>query len=675
MIMVLVSLDMLKDIQEVIKLNKEELKALLEKYEQKYYNDQEALVSDEEYNALVKKYLELTGEEEYNFVPGEIKTGTRIKHPYPVISLAKVKINEIEKLKKEIDRLWPVCIQWKLDGATLMFYWQHDNDTISDRIVTRGDGEYGEDKTEFAPYIQGYAKTPTNNAIRCEAVIKKADFEAINAELINSGEEPFKNARNALSGMLNRKLDQNNPPKGISVIAYNMLNSSSGRKEELESIKNLGWETVPTYYPESKEDALNYILHFDFNSPDINVDIDGLVVKTMQNKDFGMTGHHPLNAFAVKPETPKIWTKLKAIEWSVGKTGLVVPVAIFEPIDVLGSTVERATLHNMAYINALGIEKDIFDNTAVQVTKANMIIPAVIGYEVHRKEFFTGAHTIKNCFEEPKVCPECGSKLEKVNDQLFCRNVHCKEKLIAMATNMVSRNGLDITGLSEETICKMYDLCYKWCKEANENPADILIYPTFCLNWDKEHLLQIEGFADKSADNLIAEYNNKLKNVPFSHYLYACNIPLLGKSASKLIAKSFKNYNEFEADLLYHKGEKLLSINGIGKELYNNLIKDYSKSLLDIIYENIKGSIVSEYKETKKVENQLTFVITGTLTHSRNHYVEMIEEAGHKCSGSVSKKTNYVLAGKEAGSKLEKAKELNIKIITEDELGEILNKK
>ena len=636
----------------------EELKELLLQYEEAYYNREEELVTDEEYNALVKKYLELTGQDEYNFVPGKIEQGKRIKHPYPIISLAKVQITDKETIRKELERLWPVSIQWKLDGATLMFY-NNDNHKTS---ISRGDGEYGEDKTEYIPYIKNVGDIPINSSVRCEAVITKQDFKAINGRLILKGEEPFKNARNALSGMLNRKITKDNFPEGISVIAYNMNGHTNGDKEELELLKKNGWNIVPTYYPESIEDAIKYIKEFDFNNKDITVDIDGLVVKHVGTKDFGSTEHHPLNAFAVKPETPKIWTRLKHVEWSVGKTGLVVPTAIFKSIDILGSTVSRATLHNIAYIKALEIDKYIYPDTTVQVTKANMITPAIVGYQRHNKDFNIGTKNVIGRIVIPTKCPECGSELVKVKDQLYCRNNSCKEKIIAQAINMVNRNGLDIIGLSEETIRKMYDLKIK------DNSTF-----TFCLNWSKKELLLIDGYAEKSANNLLKEYE-KLKCIKFSKFLYSCNIPLLGKKASKLIANNFKTLEEFYTDIKDNNGEKLLTIDGCGPTLYNS-IKDNLNNIDNlIVYIN---QLEYQYEEPKiKKENQLTFVITGSLEQPRKYYQDLIENAGHKLSGSVSKKTNYVVCEEKDSnsSKIKKAKELNIQIINIKELIDILNK-
>ena len=640
-----------------------ELKSLLEEYEQRYYNDKEALISDEEYNALVKKYLELTGQEEYNFVPGEIKKGKKIKHPYPVISLAKVKITEIDKLKKEIRRLWPICIQWKLDGATLMFY---ENKEMPYIIITRGDGEYGEDKTEYAPFIKNIGKIPANNGVRCEAVIKRKDFEEINTKLIAEGKEPFKNARNALAGMLNKKIDFNDKstyPEGISVIAYNMLNDTAGKKEILNLLKSEGWETVNTFYPKTEEEALDYILNFDFYDKNIDVDIDGLVIKTMQNKDFGSTGHHPLNAIAVKPETPEIWTELKDIEWSVGKTGLVTPTAIFEPVDILGSTIEKATLHNIAYMKAVGIDHincTKNSHTQVKVTKANMIIPAILECRDIYDENFIKLTCEAKTILPPKTCPECDSKLEQINDQLYCRNPYCKEKIIAQAINMVSRDGLNIEGLSEETIRKMY------------NYLNIANDPLFCLHFDKEHLLKLEGFAEKSANNIFNEIQNKIKSVKMSNFLYACNIPLVGKGTAKLIAKNFKTIEDL-CDDLNNNYIKLSNINGIGQEVINSIINNWNSiyALYDLI-----NHIESEYIEQKiSKDKQLSFVITGELSKPRKYFQNLIENKGHKVSSSVSRKTNYVVTNdsSEESTKLKRAKELNIKIINEKQMEEILN--
>lgn len=642
------------------KMNEQELLDLLKKYEEAYYNEPDFLLQDAEYNALVERYLKLTKQTSYDFVPGEIKNGKRIKHPVPVLSLDKVKTSDQDLLKKELQRLWPVIIQWKLDGATLVFY--------QDFALSRGNGIYGEDKSACVPYIKNKGDMPSN-PVRTEAVITKKSFELLNKKRIESGLKPFENARNALSGMLNRKIGPNNIPEGVSVIAYEIINSEENnfQTEQLAQLEELGWNVVPTYEPKTIEEAIDYINHFDIDA--VNVDIDGLVVKHNGNKTFGVTGHHSKAAFAVKYPTPEIWTDLYGITWSVGSTGKVNPTARFKSVNILGSNVDAATLHNIAYIRALGIEKmntpgNSHACSQVKITKANQIIPAVL-------EFREGALN-GDIIEviEPALCPCCASKLIKKEDQLFCTNIRCKDRLIAQAVNAVSREGLDIEDLSEETIKKMYDLMSDIIASSNDKtPISSL---TFCLNWSKSMLLLLEGFAEKSASNLCNQYEEKLKAPAFSRVLYASNIPLIGKSTAKLIAQNFKSYEELRDDLFTNEGKKFQSIKGIGKEAYS-CITIYFGNLCQLVNE-LKG-ITYEYTDAStKPEKQLTFVITGELSKPRNHFKSLIENAGHKVIGSVSKKnTDYVLVGEDAGSKLDKAKELGISLIYENDLEKILS--
>lgn len=618
----------------------ERLKQLIDSYDEAYYNQEQSLVSDEEYDAIKHRYLELTGQEEYDYVPGAIENGTKVKHSYHVSSLAKVKIVEQDKLRAELERLWPVCIQPKLDGCTLVDY-------PDDSLITRGNGEFGESKTHLRKYIKGLGKSLAH-PVRMEALMFKSDFERINKALEDEGKDLLKNARNGLSGMLNRKDAE---PDGVTVIAYH-VNSGAPVQEQLDELKANGWRVVDTYIPETIDDAMEYINSFDRDA--LEYDIDGLVVKHLGDKDFGETGHHPKNAVAVKFVAEEKWTELKQVVWQVGRTGKVVPVAEFETIDLMGSDVSRATLHNEAYINALGLHEircDKYHSTYVKITKANDIIPAVIEVKHETLEGAPSGGYYSKHILTPTICPDCEMPLEKVNDQIYCRNEHCKERLIAQATHLVSRNALDIRGLSEETIRKMYDL-YR--------PFDY----TFPLQYTKDMLLELEGFADKSATKLAKELETKCKEVPMSRFLIAAGIPLLGKTASKQIAKIFKDVNELAEDL-DNGGPKMLAINGIGKEIVTSI--EAHRDRLASLYDTI-GVITSEYEEPKeKRADQKTFVITGTLEKPRKYYQDLIESAGHKCSGSVSKKTFAVLVGEDAGSKETKARELGITMITTEE--------
>jgi len=629
----------------------EKIKELLDQYDYAYYVGKEALVSDAEYDALKAKYHELTNTDEYDYVPGG-STFDKVEHSAPILSLDKVKIIEEDKLRSELERLGGkvgIIIEPKFDGLTIVKY-------PDGKCITRGNGQVGEDVTANCKAIKGLQFTSTY-PVRTEVLMLKSSFESINKERVKEGLKPFKNPRNAASGTL-RNIDSSKV-KGLVAYAYDLIGYDLQHSTALSTMADDKDVLLTPYWKFKDVDkAIEFIKSF--NRDDLDYEIDGLVIKSDHAhslEKFGMTGHHPKNAIAVKFVADEKWSKLKNIVWQVGRTGRVSPVAEFEPIELMGSTVSRATLHNEAYIKALGLDVDPFRKD-VCITKANDIIPAVINTRpdghVHTRDL-----TYLNI---PCTCPACGESLEKVNDQLFCINSYCREKLIAKAVHMVSRDALDIRGLSEETIRKMYNYL------SAENQLED---STFAIGWGENALLDLEGFAPKSAKKLKDEMDQKCKSITLSKFLIACGMPLVGRTASKAIAKRFKTLNDLAKDIFSNKGKELLSIDGIGQELYQSLKDNYTNEVIPLLNE-LKDSydteIISEYVEQQtKLENQLTFVITGTLEKPRKYYQDLIESAGHKCSGSVSKKTHYVLAGEEAGSKLDKAKSFGIPIITTEE--------
>ncbi len=627
----------------------EDIKQLIDNYDHAYYNDSEPIISDAEYDALKEQYLELTEEDEYDYVPGEVSTN-KVQHTSPILSLGKVKIGEQDKLKSELIRLGVnkpegIFIEPKFDGLTIVRY-------PDGKCVSRGNGHVGEDVTLACSKISDLLFC-SNDIIRTEVLMPKSEFQVINKQRIANGLEPFKNPRNAASGML-RNLDTSKV-KGLLAYAYDIIDTDIPHDAAICRLEhNDDIRCTPYWHFTDIEEAMDFINNFDRDS--LDYEIDGLVVKSnIPNslKVFGSTGHHPKNAIAIKFVAEEQWTTLKQITWQVGRTGQLTPVAEFEPIDIMGSVVSRATLHNIDIISALGLFA-INENTQVKVTKANDVIPAVIAVQ-------NGDTGETICI--PKTCPVCGSTIENG----YCVNKSCKEKLVATAVHMVGREALDIAGLSEETIRKMYDAI----------PLDIT-HPFFIFCWTQDELIEnIEGYQTKSAQKLVSEFESKLMQVKMSKLLIASCMPFVGKTSSKLLAKNFKSLKSLEADIYENNGEKILSINGIGPEAYQSMKKHYKTNvipLLRILEEEYRTSIISEYEEPYVMDKkQLTFVITGAFDKPRTYYKDLIEKAHHKCTGSVSKKTDFVLAGEEAGSKLDKAKDLNIPIITtEQELIDLL---
>lgn len=626
------------------------LKELLDYYDDLYYNKDISEISDAEYDVLKARYLELTNQEEYDYVPGQAsENSVKFEHTTNISSLDKVQITDIEGLKANINRLWPVVIQPKMDGLTLVSYptGQH---------VTRGDGRIGEliDNSKIQ-HILGIGQFGHINApIRSEVVMLKSMFNQINEERIKNGERPFENTRNAAAGML-RQLDASKI-RGLKAYAYNIIRDfeSNDSGNQITSMQVLGWNTVDTFIPTTEEEALEYILNYEETYRDsLDYDIDGLVIKHNGDKEFGATNHHPKSAIAVKFEAQGEWTTLKSVTWQVGKTGIVAPVGEIEPIKVLGSTINRATLHNISIINAL----ELRINERVYVVKANDVIPKIVKGE---KKFTRDTFPII----PPKNCPVCGAPTQFNKDILYCTGEDCDAQELGKTVKLSSREALNITGLSKETISKIMDYC-----EIKGYDYDF----TTPLYLTKEDILKLPGFAEKSAEKL---YNSiqKAKQTELKRFILAANIPLIGKSASEDIANTVLTLDNLIAEV--SNGYKTISaIEKIGPKMISNLNK-YGAERFGMLWEaGVRPMEVTKVAKKVSSSDIKTFVITGSFEMPRKEIEQMIKDSGHKVSGSVSSKTSYLLAspGEEGTSKYTKASSLGTPIInTLEELKELL---
>ena len=660
----------------------EELKKLLNYHDNLYYNEDSPELSDAEYDALKNEYVEKYGE--YDYVPGKASDSlVKYKHSTNVSSLSKCQVTDEKFLKSELERLWPVIIEPKMDGLTVVTYFDED--------VTRGNGKIGEVVTSNMKKVDGIGnriKTP----IRQEVVMLKSEFEKINKEREAEGLPLYKNTRNAAAGML-RRINDVSKIKGLKTFAYNFIRDEeyNDNEAQLLSLKSWNWNTVDYYKPESIEDALEYITTYEEKYRDsLDYDIDGLVIKHNGNKDFGYTNHHPKGALAVKFQAEGDWTYIKNISWQVGRTGKITPVANFEPIDILGSTVNRATLHNYGIIQALGLNTIKYKGkytpiTKVFVIKANDVIPAIIKVEQPKSN---EENVYESFVLEPKKCPECGGDIIKENDQLFCINPSCSAKILNRLTHLSQRNAFNIEDLGEETAKKMIDKYKEMMKatlnqidmtiESGEHDEDLLcayeeinhklnhMHPSLIYDFSLKDIKSLPGFAEKSANNLYDNIQNSF-NISFDKFLYGAGIPLIGERASKDIAEAYYNNKESEIDAFandYLLGfEKLKEVKGIGPEMIKSL-KENFKSML-IPFGNYSKFNITDVVPKKKAVNQFTFVITGEFEIPRKEIKAIIENAGHKVSGSVSSKTSFLLAapGEEGTTKYKKAKDIGTTII------------
>lgn len=619
----------------------ENLKQQLDYHDDLYYNQDDPELSDVEYDALKQEYLNLVNQQEYNYIPGQAQF-KKFTHTFPIKSLGK--INTIEQARKEIGRLYPVVIEPKYDGLTLVLYGEG-------KVVTRGSGQIGEDVTTNASrFMRTY--NPYGLPIRGEAIMPISVFHEINKQRDVEGKELFKNPRNAIAGILRNK-DNSNIPKGLKFIAYEIIGSKESHIQQLLQLKELyeipEANTIWNY--SNIDDAVKFIENFDRSK--LDYEIDGLVIKSNKADAlniFGETEHHPNSAVAYKFPNQGEWTLLKSITWQTGRTGRVTPVAELEPVYILGSTIERATLHNMGYINSLDLQ--LFDR--VLVVKSNDVIPAVIKCE-HMENSIS--------IEVINKCPSCGLDLITINDQLYCTNEDCKAKLLYRTKHMASRDALNIEGLNEQTIQKFIDRDYitkPW------NVFDITI----------EEILKCEGFAKKSAEKL---YDNiqSARNCDFDKAIYASGIELVGRKVSKDIAREFETIDNLLYCLRRDDARSILGmIDGIGNTIIDSFIKNFYLLEELMEYLNIKQQIKQE--STFKSLDNLIFVVTGNVKtfKNRKELEELITSLNGKLSGSVSSKTNYLINNDVTSNsgKNKKAKELNVPIISEQMFNKMIGR-
>ena len=619
-------------------MTKQEMLDLINKCDIQYYECNNPIMSDFEYDKLRKEFIEKYGTKDLNYVPSdEINGFTKRKHDFAMMSLDKIKIHEIDEIKKFFEKFNShVMIQPKIDGLTLVDYGNNVR-------VTRGTGSRG-DILPLANKIQmgkadGYV-------VRGEAYIDKKTFLKINEEREKNFLEPFENARNAAAGIL-RNFDDNKYYT-VGFLAYeirrkgqDITNHHFSYDKDIEMLKEFGYETPDTWIFDDFNKLVSFINNFDKNS--MKYDIDGLVMKCLEEDSFekyGVTGHHRKDAIAIKFETEKKETRIIDVEWSLGRTK-VTPVAILEPIRLAGTTVQRASIHNVDWIK----EKHLTMNAKVLVEKANEIIPYITSViEDGDKEI-----------EIPSVCPVCGQPLVKNNGQLACVNPSCKGRISMQINYIASKPALNIANLSAKTADKIIE-SYQF-----QSWHDI-------FKITKEDLMNVEGFAEKSAQKLADNIKKSVKNVSLDTFIYCLGIDHFGKMNAKIIAEYLGTYENLVKEI-ENKCKNLYAIKGIGSAVIDNL----ANALNDVL--KLHEYINPEAMEKKEVkENALNICVTGKFDQPRSYFQKLIEDAGHVFKTSVTKDTNYLLIGEDAGgNKLKAAEKYNTKVLhTEDELKEIL---
>jgi DNA ligase (NAD+) len=660
----------------VVKIKKEE--SLLDKLQRikeltkqlneasyEYYNTGHPIMEDSEFDILLDELQKL--ENESGIVMEDsptINAGSRvakeqkkITHEHPMLSLDK--IHSVEEIQKFIGNQ-DVIASVKLDGLTCSLTYINGD---LKRLESRGNGEIGTDLLIHKNSISGIPLHINHHGkyvIDGECIVKYDDFQAINDKLPE--EEQFSNPRNMASGSLNL-LDSNiSATRGLTFIAWNVIEDSEDFKPTMLGnfckASGLGFNVVPFVKVENTnngdlDNILETIKHI---SNSLSLPMDGCVFShndIAYGKSLGRTSHHFNHSIAYKYEDDCAETTLRAVEWTMGKVGSLCPTAVFDTVQLEGTEVNRASLHNVSICKSL----EIGIGDTITVKKCNQIIPQL-------QDNLTRSNTLKI----PTQCPICGenTKIVKENESevLMCTNPDCKGKLLGKLTHFVSKNAANIDGLSEQTLQKFIDL--GWLNTFKD---------IYHLSDHKAQMYNLDGFGKKSVDKLL-ENIKKSRDIDLSHFLYSLSIPLIGKTASKDIAKVCNNDFQTFVDIVSLESEyTFMNIDGFGKEMNASLRRWWNENkemCLNLSKEFRFKEKDNDSKSDKKVDlSDKTFVITGSLTHfkNRSELVSIIEELGGKVSGSVSTKTSYLINNdtESNSSKNKKAKELDIPIISEED--------
>ena len=647
----------------------EELRKTLRYHSDRYYNDDAPEIEDYEYDMMMRELKELEEKyPEYDAPDSPTKkvggvadnSFESVTHSVRMESLqdafSKDELREFSNRVEDTVSNVNYVVEPKIDGLSVSLEYR---DGVFLRGSTRGNGDVGEDVSGNLRVIHNIPlklnKSIPYIEVRGEVYMPKKSFERVVDRQIINGEKPFKNPRNAAAGSLRQKDSSVAASRGLDIFVFNIQQIQGvgliSHKESLDFIKELGFNTIPTYKKvDNIEDAIAEIDRIGEARGSLEYDIDGAVIKVddfSQRDILGSTAKYPKWAIAFKYPPEEKQTKLLDIEIAVGRTGVLTPTAILESVHLAGTTVSRATLHNQDFIN----EKGIAIGDVVTVRKAGDIIPEVL---------CVNEHNSNSVFKFPAVCPSCGEKVYRDEDEaaIRCINPECPAQLLRNLIHFCSRDAMDIEGLgpaiietfvNEGMIAKTYDI----------------------YNLDFNKILSLEGFKETSANNIINSVNNS-KNNDLSKLIFALGIRHIGAKAGKLLADHFK-----DIDLVMNASvDDILQIDGFGKIMAESVVEFFSSDSTKELIAKLKEAGVN-MKSTNVVEDTrfsgMTFVLTGTLpTLKRAEASKIIESFGGKTSSSVSKKTTYVLAGEEAGSKLDKANKLGVQVISEEEFKEMI---
>lgn len=656
--------------KEQIKSEYEQLCKQAEQHNFNYYVLDDPTIEDDEYDRLMRRIKEIEAENPEivsessptQHVGGyAINTFEKVTHEVQMGSLqdvfSKGELYEFdERVKKAVGKA-VYCVEPKIDGLSVSLEYK---DGVFVRGSTRGDGFVGEDITKNLKTIKSipmvlHEKIPFIE-VRGEVYMPKADFEKLVRKQLENDEQPAKNPRNAAAGSLRQKDSRVTASRGLDIFVFN-LQRIEGREltchsESLDYMKSLGFNVIDGYKTfDNIEDAVSRIMEIGENRQSYSYDIDGAVIKVDNfelRNELGSTAKVPKWAVAFKYPPEEKETKLLDIEINVGRTGALTPVAVFEPVWLAGTTVSRAVLHNQDYIDS----KDIRIGDIIAVRKAGDIIPEVVRSVSHAEN--------SEPFVIPHICPVCHGKAERAEDEavIRCVNIDCPAQLLKNIEHFASRPAMNIDGLGEAVV-----------KQLVENRLISTVADLYSLQ--QQDLEMLPGFAKVSASKLIANIENSKTNSP-DRLLFALGIKGIGQKNAQLLMKHFGSIEKLSET----SPEEISAVENFGDILANNIFTALHEPHMTELIERLKSyGVNTVYQSDVKSDKLagLTFVITGTLPDmTRDEAKTLIEQNGGKCSGSVSRKTSYVLAGEEAGSKLTKAQQLGVTVISQQQLIEMI---
>ncbi|MCH4824187.1 NAD-dependent DNA ligase LigA [Gramella lutea] len=656
----------------------QDLREELQQHNYNYYVLDNPQISDYEFDMKLKELQELE-EKHPEFddpnsptrrVGGAVtKNFETVVHDHRMYSLSnsysKEELEEWEtRLRKVVEGKLEYVCELKYDGASISLTYK---DGILERAVTRGDGFQGDDVTNNVRTIRSVplklkGEYPEKFDIRGEIVLPYEGFAKMNAERVDIGEEPYANPRNTASGSLKLQDSAEVARRPLECLLYSIVGENTGIKSQFESLeKAREWGFKVPQESELKnsiEEVLDYINYWDQHRHDLPYETDGVVVKVnnfYQQEELGHTAKSPRWAMAYKFKAEQESTKLKKITYQVGRTGAITPVANLEPVQLAGTIVKRASLHNADQIEKL----DVREGDTVFVEKGGEIIPKIVGVD------FTKRDPESEPTKYASICPECDSELVRNEGeaQHYCPNTNgCPPQIIGRIQHYISRKAMDIEGLGGETVALLVNA------GLIENYADL-------YTLKKEDILPLERMAEKSADNLISGIQ-KSKEIPFERVLFALGIRYVGETVAKKLAKHFKNIDALAAA----SEDELVNVDEIGGRIAWSVVDYFEAESNREIVERLKNYGVQLEISAEKLANQTdilsgnSFVISGVFEKvSRNELKKMIEDNGGKVSSSISSKTNYLVAGANMGpSKLAKAEKLETNIISEDDFLKML---